>query len=245
MSSLEQSLDAIIAHSAKPGRKPVRRNVKGAKRPQVLSKTVVARPRTGLRKTVARPTAPVARRPVAPPAAPQPRLFQSASLDVATKVVVSGLPKDIKNDVIREFFQSTIGSVQNLTLAYNEKGRSTGVATVIFKNAKAAQAAVSRYNNAAIDSGRSKLKLELVVDTTKVPLAARIQPNARPATLQNRIQPPRKARVEALKGRPGRPVNRPTKIANKRKETPKKPVKKKKTLEELDQEMADYFATND
>lgn len=54
-----------------------------------------------MRKTVARPTAPVARRPVAPPAAPQPRLFQSASLDVATKVVVSGLPKDIKNDVIR------------------------------------------------------------------------------------------------------------------------------------------------
>lgn len=138
--------------------------------------------------------------------------------------------------------------MQSLTLAYNEKGRSTGVATVIFKNAKAAHAAVSRYNNAAIDAGRSKLKLELVVDTTKVPLAARIQPNprpARPASLESRIQPQRRARVAALKGRPGRPVNRPTKIANKRNEAPKKPVKKKKTLEELDQEMADYFANND
>lgn len=101
MSSLEQSLDAIIAQS-KPARKPAkpaRRTLKGAKKPQVLSKAVVNRPRNGLKRNVARPTAPAARRP--PAAIPPQKLLQSASLDVATKVVVSGLPKDIKHDVIK------------------------------------------------------------------------------------------------------------------------------------------------
>lgn len=147
----------------------------------------------------------------------------------------------------QEFFTSSVGPVQKITLAYNEKGRSTGVATVIFKNAAAARKAVATYNNAPIDSGRSILKLELVVDTTQVPLAARIQPNVQkiqPAALKNRgVAPgPRNQRVNAVKGRPVKP-NRV--IARTRAAAPKKQPKKKKTLEELDQEMADYFATND
>lgn len=91
--------------------------------------------------------------------------------------------------------------------------------------------------------------MELVVDTTKVPLAARIQPNV--VSKAGPQQPGRgqalRRRLQATKGRPGRTINRPSKIVNKKNVNngPKKQVKKKKTIEELDQEMADYFATND
>lgn len=85
------------------------------------------------------------------------------------------------------------------------------------------------------------MKLELVVDTTKVPLAARIQPNVQPNPLQNKIQAARN--IKAIpKGRPTKPARVAAKVRN---ATPKKQPKKKKTIEELDQEMADYFASND
>jgi THO complex subunit 4 len=87
------------------------------------------------------------------------------------------------------------------------------------------------------------LKLELVVDTTKVPLAARIRPNVQPATpnpLRQKIQA--RNSVHIPKGRPVKP-NRA--VSRNKKLAPKKQPKKKKTIEELDQEMADYFANND
>lgn len=78
----------------------------------------------------------------------------------------------------------------------------------------------------------------MVVDTTKLPLAARIQPNAMPAPTPRTRLPPR----SAIKTRQAKPTR--AAIKNK-KPAPKKQPKKKKTIEELDQEMADYFATND
>ncbi|KAG0676032.1 hypothetical protein C6P40_001332 [Pichia californica] len=152
----------------------------------------------------------------------------------------------LKFILLQEFFQGSVGPVSNLTLAYNERGRSTGVATITFKNSKSARAAVARFNNANIDGGNSRLKLEIIVDTSKVPLSARIQPNlSQPVRSQQPNQPPvrRGRQAQTLKGRPGRAVNRPNKVSNK-KDAPKKQPKKKKTIEELDQEMADYFATN-
>lgn len=128
--------------------------------------------------------------------------------------------------------------MNSLTLAYNERGRSTGVATVIFKNPVHARKAVSQYNNASLDYGSGKLKLELVVDTANIPLAARIQPVRPAATAPPKTLQQRKARVAAaVKGRPVKPAKQQKKPVQKR--------PKKKTIEELDQEMADYFATNE
>lgn len=139
-----------------------------------------------------------------------------------------------------------MGPVEKLTLSYNEKGRSTGVATVVFKNSTSAKKAVSRYNNAPIDFGRGNLKLELVVDTTEIPLAARIQPvqQIRGPSRNTIVNQRRQSRVAAVRGR-GRDRDRPA-TRNARAPAPKKEIKKKKkTIEELDQEMADYFAKND
>ena len=102
MSALEQSLDAIISQN-KPKAKPQKRTAKVGKKVQVTSKKAVNKPRALANRP--RPTGPAASRKVA--AATKAKLnigakaIRAASLDVATKVVVSGLPRDINQDAIR------------------------------------------------------------------------------------------------------------------------------------------------
>lgn len=126
--------------------------------------------------------------------------------------------------------------MQNLALSYNERGQFKGIATVIFKSPKSASLAVEKYNGAPIDGGSSKLKLELIVDPTKKPLTSRIAANSI-ATKKTAVKPAKGAKALAKGTAKVRPV------AKKGQQAPKKkPAKKaKKTVEELDQEMADYF----
>ncbi|KAI5965209.1 YRA1 [Candida pseudojiufengensis] len=159
------------------------------------------------------------------PTAPKPAASPAFDLTYATKVNVSGLPRDLKQDNIKEFFQSQVGGVQTVALSYNEKGQFKGYATVIFKSNKNAALAVEKYNGASIDGGAAKLRLELVIDTSKKPLAARI------------------AAKPVLRVPQGNKVDHKKKLLAKKnaKRPAKKPQQKKRTVEELDQEMADYF----
>lgn len=133
------------------------------------------------------------------------------------------------NILLQDFFQSQVGGVQNVALSYNERGHFKGIATIIFKTNKSATLAVEKYNGAPIDGGSSKLKLELIIDPTKKPLTSRIAPNkvANPKVLAVKAQT--KANLRS------KPKAKPQ-------QQKKKPAKKsKKTVEQLDQEMADYF----
>lgn len=100
MSALEQSLDAIISQNKPTGKKPIRRTVKGGKRPQVASKSF-----SNKRNIITRrPQVPVAmNRKI--PLGPKPKAplnaATSTSLDVATKVIVSGLPRDIDYETVK------------------------------------------------------------------------------------------------------------------------------------------------
>ncbi|ODV93035.1 hypothetical protein PACTADRAFT_5423 [Pachysolen tannophilus NRRL Y-2460] len=122
-----------------------------------------------------------------------------------------------------EFFQSQVGGVRTIALSYNEKGVSKGIATISFHKSENAAKAVEKYNGAPIDGGSSKLRLELIIDPTKKPLSSRIAAN-----------PVAKAIVSSQK-------------TTKKVVPKKKPVKKvnskrqKKTVEDLDKEMTDYF----
>lgn len=78
------------------------------------------------------------------------------------------------------------------------------------------------------------MKLELVIDTSKKPLSARIAPNAPAAAPKNAGA----KKVAAAKAALNKKKAGPAKKQNKPKSKPKQ---KKKTIEELDQEMADYF----
>lgn len=116
---------------------------------------------------------------------------------------------------------------------YNERAQFQGTATITFKSSKNASIAVEKYNGAAIDGGSSKLKLELIVDPAKKTLASRIIANP----IINKKIAVAKKQLKANKPKVNTKATAP-----KAKAAPKKkqPIKKK-TVEDLDQEMADYF----
>lgn len=126
-------------------------------------------------------------------------------------------------------------------MSYNEKGNFRGIATIIFKASKNAVAAVEKYNNAPIDGGSSKLKMELVIDPSRKPLAARITANKPAPTVKGKTAKPvaQQTKKQVLKEKLQK------KKQQLQKKKPVKPVKAakpaKKTVEQLDQEMSDYF----
>ena len=72
------------------------------------------------------------------------------------------------NFFLQEFFASQVGGVQRVLLSYNERGQSTGMANITFKNGELARRAVERFNGSPIDGGRSRLRLNLIVDPNPV-----------------------------------------------------------------------------
>lgn len=129
-----------------------------------------------------------------------------------------------------------MGGVQTIALSYNERGQSKGIATIIFKTAANAAKAVEKYNGAPIDGGKTKLKLELIVDPTKKPLATRILANqvSQNTTSKAKEGPKKKGPTSETNKAGAKPAGKPKS---------KRPAKK--SLEQLDQEMADYFEKKD
>lgn len=104
------------------------------------------------------------------------------------------------------------------------------MANITFKNGDMAKKAVAKFNGAPIDGGRSRLRLNLIIDPSQAPARS----------LSDRIRA-----VPAKGVRPG-PNNLPKgpnkKAAMAKKQKPQRPPKQpKKSLEDLDKEMADYF----
>lgn len=227
MSALEQSLDAIIARDRAAAKK-TRVQKRQAAKP--AAKQVAKGPKA---VKGAKPVKTVPRAAIKPALKARALAALAAEMPTTTKVMVGGLPRDINGASIKEFFNAQVGGCQSVHVAYNAQGKSTGNATVIFKTAKAAKAAVAKYQNAPIDGGKSRLTLELVIDPTKRPLAARIMAN----------KPVARAAVKKIAAK--KAPAKTTKAAK----TPSKAIRAKrpakKTLEQLDAEMADYFATNE
>lgn len=94
---------------------------------------------------------------------------------------------------------------------------------------------MEKYNGAPIDGGSSKLKLELIIDPTKKPLATRILANAGKIPTQPKASKAKPAKADAKKAAPAKKQGNKTKS--------KRPAKK--TIEQLDQEMSDYFEKKD
>ncbi|WVF72863.1 hypothetical protein IAT40_007681 [Kwoniella sp. CBS 6097] len=51
----------------------------------------------------------------------------------AIKIIISNLPADVTEAAVRDLMQSTVGPVRTVQMSYNSAGKSTGVATVVFK----------------------------------------------------------------------------------------------------------------
>jgi len=165
---------------------------------------------------------------------------------VSSKIIVSNLPFDVSEQMIKEYFQSVVGPIRRATLTYGPNGQSRGVATVEFQKSEHATLAAQKYNGVEVDS--RPMKVELVVD-----------PNA-PASFADRVGTPNKitppkARTDGrLKATPkpvtstarGRGAARGNKAAGARGAGRSGNGRSKtKTAEQLDQEMADYFGGNE
>ncbi|KAL1972860.1 hypothetical protein VTN31DRAFT_6402 [Thermomyces dupontii] len=207
-SKLDQSLDDITKSRRQSGRNRARGGRSGASRAPV----------GGIRKNRAnRGTT-----------KPSTTTGSTAPL-VDSKIIVSGLPPDVTEANIKEYFSKSAGPVKKVMLTYNQNGTSRGIASIIFTKPETAAKAAKELNGLLVD-GRP-MKIELVVDATHVPEV----PAPKPLT-ERVAQPKSQPKAATTSGKPSRRGRRP----GRRGRNPRK-----KTVEELDAEMVDYFANNE
>ncbi|KAI5863489.1 RNA recognition domain-containing protein [Durotheca rogersii] len=216
---LDQSLDEILSTQRRVSGGPRRSQRRTAGR------VATTAPVGGVQKTSKQP------RTAATKQAPA----KTAGNHGESKVVVSNLPKDVNEGQIKEYFSSSVGPIKRVELSYGPNSVSRGIATVTFAKLDGASKAFNALNGLLVDN--RPIKIEIVVSAAK---AAEIAPP--PKTLTERISQPKaqpksaasdkkkeaasKAAGSGLRGRKRRARNaRPA----------------KKTAEELDSEMADYF----
>ncbi|KAG8818737.1 hypothetical protein FRC17_010723 [Serendipita sp. 399] len=173
-----------------------------------------------------------AKRRAAAASAPAPAQPASSQASIAMKIIVSNLPTDVNEAQIKDLFTTTVGPTKSCVLQYNAAGKSSGTATVIFQKAGSAQKAFESYNNRLID-GKRPMKIEIVVDPAKQPLASRVAAAA-PAPAASTV-----AAAGSGGGAQRNPAGRRGRGRGGRGPAGggKRP---KKTLEDLDAEMADY-----
>lgn len=219
MGKLDQSLDEILSSQ--------RKNSQGRRRSQRRSvgDKPAAAPAGGVQKT----TKP-ARNAAKPPAG------KGAGLTGESKIMVSNLPKDVSEAQIKEYFQQAIGQVKKVEISYGPGGVSRGLAHVTFHHADGASKAFSTLNGLLIDNRPVKVEV-IIASADLIPqpktLAQRIaQPKAQPKSAATV-----KHGANGAKGAPAAGKNGAKKAPRKGRSS--RPAKK--TAEELDSEMADYF----
>ncbi|KAK4688439.1 hypothetical protein P7C73_g1671, partial [Tremellales sp. Uapishka_1] len=132
---IDKPLDEIIA--AKP------RTKRGPRKPRAPGTGASAAPRGGA------PAAGGARDRYA---STVPKTAAKPLAAEATKIIVSNLPTDVTEAAVRDLMQSTVGPVKHAQITYNAGGKSTGVATVLFKNRGDGNKAHAAYHNRMIDN---------------------------------------------------------------------------------------------
>lgn len=231
-SNLDRSLDEILAARPRGGRRGGRGNT-------------TTGPAGGVRKQ--RPQRAAAQKATAQVTPNATKAANAKPKLNATKIIVSNLPYDVTEAMIKEYFQQVVGPIRRATLTYGPDGRSRGVATVEFQKPEHAATAAEKYNGVEVD--KRPMKVELVVD-----------PNA-PASFADRVGQPNKVAAPKAKAADKPKANAPKTNAPKT-NAPKNAARdagrggrggrggrrggagnraKPKTAEQLDQEMADYF----
>ncbi|KAM0717217.1 hypothetical protein Q7P37_007069 [Cladosporium fusiforme] len=230
---LDQSLDEIMK-DAKParagrGRAPRRAAV-------VKAAAATAAPAGGVAKKTRAPKGPKA---VAAAAPAIPTTGDS-------KIIVSGLPEDVNESQIKDYFSKSVGAVKKVMLTYGPNGRSRGTATIIFSKPGSAEKAARELNGVKVDN--RAMRIEVVVGAKSLSAAAA------PKSLSDRVAKPKNAAQEKNKGA----AAKGPKVANgaegaaaktgrnqQKKKSGRVGKPKAKTAEELDAEMQDYFGSGE
>ncbi|ETW78089.1 hypothetical protein HETIRDRAFT_411258 [Heterobasidion irregulare TC 32-1] len=210
---------------------------------EIISTRPKAIRRTAVRKTARQQllgsagTPPAARARIVPHAAAANGTKPvSIATQPADKIIVSNLPQDVNEVQIKELFQTTVGPLREVTLHYDSAGRSKGVASVHFSRKGDGSKAYQQYNNRLID-GKRPMKIEVVVDPSKLPpapsLASRVAPPPAAAAAPVAASAPARRGVVGRGGARGG-----ARRGGRRNERPPKSVA------DLDAEMEDYTASN-
>ncbi|CAK7564132.1 MAG: RNA-binding RNA annealing protein [Sporothrix epigloea] len=231
-SKLDQSLDDILSSQRKSGnnRRRSTRRSSGPAKPA---------PAGGIQKST-KPTRGNSNNNKTPSQPPRGVVGES-------KIVVSNLPKDVSEAQIKDYFGQAVGQVKRVELSYGPGGASRGIATVVFHHADGASKAYSELNGLLIDN--RAVKVEVVV--------AKAELIPQPKTLGQRITQPKSQPKSAATAKRGKII---TKVAGTQKgningnqqtgarkvggRRPRSGRPARKTAEELDSEMADYFVGN-
>ncbi|OAV95447.1 hypothetical protein PTTG_04640 [Puccinia triticina 1-1 BBBD Race 1] len=151
-----------------------------------------------------------------------------------SKIIVSNLPPDVTENQIRELFYTTVGQVTRVTLSYDSRGASKGIAQVEFKRNEDATKAFQQYNKRLIDQNRP-MKVEIVVDPSRIP----------PPPLSTRVAPANKQTAPASAGANGQTVTNGTNRRSGRGRGKGGNKGPQKSAAELDAEMEDYQKANE
>ncbi|KIY03932.1 uncharacterized protein Z520_00624 [Fonsecaea multimorphosa CBS 102226] len=213
---LDQSLDSIIDSQKKAKREARRRNVGKS--------TGSTAPVGGVKKA----TKPV-KSAIKPSAG-------AASQSRPSKIVVSGLPFDVNEAQIKEYFGKSVGNVKKVSLQYNQNGQSRGIADIIFSKPDSAAKAAKDLNGMLVDKRPMKASTT-TIRTIDGPLLTSTRLNANPKAQPKSATATKK--VTGKDGVKGRSAGKPGKPKRGR-----NPRAKPKTAEELDAEMTDYWGGN-
>ncbi|KAJ5178209.1 uncharacterized protein N7500_000908 [Penicillium coprophilum] len=197
------------------------------------------RRRGGARRTATKPSA-VGGVKKSTKAAPKPAHPASVAQTGSSKILVSGLPSDVSEANVKEYFSKSAGPVKRVMLTYNQNGTSRGIASIQFSRADTAVKATNELNGLLVD-GRP-MKIEVVYDASHVPaipapkpLTERIAQKARPKSAAAPKAKETKKTAATDKG--GRRTKGPAGARSRGRGKPK-------TVEELDAEMVDYFSAD-
>ncbi|KAF2202699.1 RNA-binding domain-containing protein [Delitschia confertaspora ATCC 74209] len=152
----------------------------------------------------------------------------------STKIIVSNLPYDVEEQQIKDYFSKTVGSIRKVEMRYGPDGRSRGVCDITFVKPGAAVTAAKQLDGIKIDN--RPMKVEVVFAAKEAPVVAA------PKSLAERVSGPKPQKAQpkpatatkkgAVRGR-GSGRGRGGAGAGRG---------PKKTVEQLDAEMADYMA---
>ncbi|CCE26899.1 related to RNA annealing protein [Claviceps purpurea 20.1] len=159
-----------------------------------------------------------------------------------SKVIVSNLPKDVSEQQIKEYFVQVVGPIKRVDLVYGPNSMSRGIANVSFHKSDGASKAYQKLNGLLVDN--RPIKIEIVVGAAhvdKVLPAVKSLAERTAQPKQPKAQPRSAASTKGANNGAAKSGNGANGAANKkRRGRNARPVKK--TADELDTEMANYFS---
>ncbi|KIV87243.1 hypothetical protein, variant [Exophiala sideris] len=217
---LDQSLDSIIDGQKKAKRENRQRKVR--------KPAGTAPPVGGVKKTT---------KPVKSAVRPAAGALSQAK---SSKIVVSGLPFDVNEAQIKEYFTKSVGKVKKVSLQYNQTGQSRGIADIVFLQPDSAAKAAKDLNGMLVD--KRPMKIEVVVDASRIPEPTQAKSLADRVAANPKAQPKSATTVKKAAAKDG--AKERVAGGRNRKRQGRNPRPKAKTAEELDAEMTDYWGGN-